>query len=130
MCHLRRRLRIFYFVEKLSSVLKIFKFLYFKQCHDLPNLWRHAEYEYMGQGVFLNILFESQLVWITTIWKIDRYKQGQKISGILWTIWWTGARFQVLFNLAICSNYLITNYVKIPVFHIFEKVNKGQLKSF
>ena len=38
------------------------------------------------------------------------------------------ATFQVLFNLAACSNYLITNYIKIPVFDLFEKVNKGQLK--
>ena len=29
MCHLRHILRTFYFVEKLCSVLKIFKFLYF-----------------------------------------------------------------------------------------------------
>ena len=28
-CHLSHRLRIFYFVEKLCFVLKIFKFLYF-----------------------------------------------------------------------------------------------------
>ena len=39
-----------------------------------------------------------------------------------------GANFQVLFNLATCSNYAITNYVKIPVFHLFEKVNKSYLK--
>ena len=31
----------FYFVEKLCSVFKIFKFLYFNRYHDLPNLWRH-----------------------------------------------------------------------------------------
>ena len=30
--------------------------------------------------------------------------------------------FQFLFNLATCSNYSITNYVKIPMFHVFEKV--------
>ena len=44
MSHLRHRLRIFYFAEKLCSVLKIFKFLYFSPCHDLPNLWLHDEY--------------------------------------------------------------------------------------
>ena len=33
------------------------------------------------------------------------------------------------FNLATCSNYSLTIYVKIPVFHAFEKVNKGQLKN-
>ena len=47
---------------------------------------------------------------------------------IFLTIWRTGARFQVIFNLATCPNYSITKYVKIPVFHFFEKVNKGQLK--
>ena len=48
--------------------------------------------------------------------------------------------FQVLLNLATCSNYSITNYVKIPVFFFVlfcfvlfffcfvEKMNKGQLK--
>ena len=29
---------------------------------------------------------------------------------------------------ATCPNYSITRYAKIPVFHFFEKVNKGQLK--
>ena len=38
------------------------------------------------------------------------------------------ARFQILFHLGACPNYSITNYVKIPVLHFFEKVNKGQLK--
>ena len=61
-------------------------------------------------------------------WPMDRYKKGQNFSGIFWTIWRTGAMFQVLFNIATCSNYSITNYVKITVFHFFEKVNKGHLK--
>ena len=39
-----------------------------------------------------------------------------------------GAKFQALFNLASCCNYSITNYVKIPVFHFYDKVNKGKLK--
>ena len=34
----------FYFVEKLCSILKIFKFFYFKPSHNLTNLWRHDEY--------------------------------------------------------------------------------------
>ena len=33
-----------------------------------------------------------------------------------------------LFALLTCSNYSITNYVEIPVFHFFEKVNQGHLK--
>ena len=38
------------------------------------------------------------------------------------------AKFQSLFNLAICINYSITNYDSIPMFYYFEKVNKGHLK--
>ena len=53
---------------------------------------------------------------------IDCYNQRQTFSGTLWRIWSTGAKFQVLFNLATCSNYSITKYVKI---HFFEKMNKG-----
>ena len=30
--------------------------------HDLPNLCRHDEYYYMGQGAFSNISFEPQLI--------------------------------------------------------------------
>ena len=33
-----------YFVEKLYFVLKIFKFLHFKQSRDLPNLWHLDKY--------------------------------------------------------------------------------------
>ena len=61
-------------------------------------------------------------------WPTDRYKLGQCFSGIFWTIWRTRAKFQVLLNLATYSNYSITSYVKISVFHFFEKVKKGQLK--
>ena len=50
------------------------------------------------------------------------------ISGIFWTISRTGAKFQVLFNLETCSSYSVTNYVKIPVCHFLEKVNKGHVK--
>ena len=43
-------------------------------------------------------------------------------------IWRAGIKFSVLFNLATCTPYSITSYVKIPVFHFFDKVNKGQFK--
>ena len=61
-------------------------------------------------------------------WSIDRYKQRQYFSEIFLTIWRIGATFQALFNLAICSNYSITNYVKFPEFIFFEKVNKGEVE--
>ena len=46
-------------------------------------------------------------------------------------MWTAGARFQVLFNLATCSNQLLDNKLcqdssKYSIF--YEKVNKGQLK--
>ena len=40
-------------------------------------------------------------------WSIDRYKQRQYLSEIFWMIWRTWAKFQAVFNLANCSNYLI-----------------------
>ena len=61
-------------------------------------------------------------------WPIDRYKWGQCISEIFWTIWRTENKFQALFSIATCSNYSITNYVKFTMFHFFERVNKGELK--
>ena len=33
----KAQVKPFYFVERLCSVLKIFKFLYFYTSHDLPN---------------------------------------------------------------------------------------------
>ena len=66
--------------------------------------------------------------WSHQNWPVDRYKQGQQFSVTFWTIWETGARFQVPFNLATYPNYSITKYAKIPLFHFFEKVNKGRLK--
>ena len=67
--------------------------------------------------------------WLThQTWPIDRYKQAQYFSQISWAIWKTGAKFQAPFNLATCTNYSVTNYVKFPVFHFFERVNKGEFK--
>ena len=57
-----KQAKIFFFVEKLRSVLKIFKFLYFSPSYDLENLWRHDEYYYIRQGAFLNISFEPKLI--------------------------------------------------------------------
>ena len=61
-------------------------------------------------------------------WSVDRCKQGQYFCENFWTIWRTGAKFHTFFNLATSSIYSVTNYVKIPVVHFFEKVNKGLLK--
>ena len=80
----------------------------------------------MRQGVFLNVSVEPQLIKSLNLANYT-YKQWQKIFRNPLNNWRTGAKFQVLFNLATCSNYS-TNYVKIPVFDFFEKVNKEHLK--
>ena len=86
--------------------------------------------------VMANIIMDRVHFWIYLLnhnslthqtWLIDRYKQGQYFSENFWTIWRTGAKFQALFNIAICSSYSITNYVKFSVF-FFDRVNKGELK--
>ena len=82
----------------------------------------------MRQGAFLNIYLLNNNSWSHQTWPINRHKQRQYFSVVFWTIWRTGARFQVFFHLQTCPNYSITNYVKIPVLDSFEKVNKGQLK--
>ena len=53
-------------------------------------------------------------------WSIDRCKQGQYFSKIFWATQRTGAKFQALFNLATCSNYSRTNYVKFSVLHFLK----------
>ena len=62
-------------------------------------------------------------------WPIDRYKQGQWFSGIFWRIWRTGTKFQVHFYLATYSNYSITNYVKISVFHFYGTFKTSTIKN-
>ena len=78
----------------------------------------------------LNMSVEPQLINPPNLvtHQTDRYKQGKCFFEIFSTIWRTGATFQTLWNLATCSNYSITNYVKFPVFHFFERMNKVELR--
>ena len=62
-------------------------------------------------------------------WPTDRHKQGQYFSEIYLKIWRSGAKFQALFNLATCSNYSTTDYIKFPVFHFLQRVNKEELSQ-
>ena len=41
----------------------------------------------------------------------------------------TGTKFQALFSLATCTSYSIISYIKISMFHFFEKAIKGRLKT-
>ena len=128
MCHLNHRLRIFLSCRKIilrSQDIQDFLFLtipWFTK--SVTSRWVHETWDKLHFWIYLL----SHKSWSHQTWSVDRYKPGQKCLVIFWTIWETGARFQVLFNLATCPNYSIPKYAKIPVFHIFEEVNKGQLK--
>ena len=65
---------------------------------------------------------------ITAIFSSLSIFTNSKFKFFVWTIWRTRTTFQALFNLATCSNYSITNYDRILVFHYFENVNKEHLK--
>ena len=127
MCYLRHRLRIFLFRRKImfcSQGIQVFVFL------AIP--WVSNELVMMSISTWGRVYFWinhlNHNLWTHQTWSIDRCKQGQYFPEIFWMTWRTGTKFQALFNLATCSNYLITNYVKIPVFHFFERVDKGELK--
>ena len=126
MCYPRHRLRILLFRRKFVLLSRYSGFCIFNHpiiyqiCDVMMSI---STWDKMHFWIYL--LNHNSLSHQT--WQIDRYEQGQQLPGIFWTIWRTGARFQVLFNLATCSNYSITNYVKIPVSHFFENMN-NQLK--
>ena len=128
MCHLRYRLRIFLFHGKVMFRSRdILSFCIFNH----PMIYQICD-------VILSISTWDRLhFWIYLLnhhslthqtWSIDRHKQGQYFPEIFWRILRTGAKFQALFNLVICSKYSITNYIKFSVYQIFEKVNEGELK--
>ena len=128
MYHLRHRLRIFFVSSK--------SYVPFSRCSSFC-IFNHPMI-YQICDVMMNIsTWDRGHFWIYCLnhhslthqtCSIDRYNQGLYFSEIFWTIWRTGAELQALFDLATCSNYSITNYVKFPVFHFFKRVNNGELK--
>ena len=128
MCHQMHRWRIFLFRRKAmfrSQDIQVFRILTiplnYQICDVMMNISTWSKVHF-----WIDLLNHTSFSHQT--WPIDRYKHGQKFSGIFWTTWRSGAKFQVLFILATCSNYSITKYVKIPLFRFFEKLNKKQLK--
>ena len=125
MYHLKHKLRIFRSQDILYlKILLSFCIFNHRMIYQISDVTMSIS---AWDEVHFWIYLERQIISHQT-WPVDRYKQGQKFSVIFGTIWETGTRFQVLFNLATCPNYSITKYAKIPVFHFFEKVNKTQLK--
>ena len=129
MFQLRQRLRIFLFCRKVmlrSQDIQVFVFLNILWFFKSVMSWWVLVHE--TRCIFLIYLLNHNSLTYQT-WSFDRYKQGQYFSKIVWKISRTGAKFQALFNLATCSNYSITNYVKFAVIGFFESANNGELKK-
>ena len=127
MCYLRHRLRIFSFHRKVmfrSRDIQVFVYLTVSWFTKSVTSWWVLSHDRVHSWTYL--LNHNSLTRQT--WLIDRYKQGQYLFEIFWTIWGTWAKFQALFKLATYSNYSVTNYVKFTVFHFLENVNERELK--
>ena len=119
MCHLRDKLRIFSFHRKVmffSEDIQVFVFLTIRWFTKSVTSWWVLVH---ATGCIFEYIFNHNSLSHQTR-SIDRYKQGQYFSETSWIIWRTEAKFQALFNLATCSNYLITNYVMFPAFHFLK----------
>ena len=123
MCQLRYRLKMFLVFGKVMfryQDIEIFVFLTIPWFIKSVTSWWVLGHETVHFWIYL--LKHKSLTHQTLA--ADRYMQGQQISGIFWTIWWLGINFR---SFSTCSNYSITDYLKIPVFYFFKKV-KGTFK--
>ena len=121
MCHLMHRLRTFLFHRKvlfLSWDIKVFVFLTSPWFTKSVMSWWVLVHETGYIHFWVYLLNQNSLTYETL--SFYRYKEGQYISEIFWTIWRTWAKFHALFNLPACSNYSITNYVTIPLLHFLK----------
>ena len=127
MCRVRYRLRNFLFRRKVVWFSRYSSLCIFSH----PKTYQICDVM-MGIAAWDKVHFWIYLLNHKSLrhhtWPTDRYKQGQQFLGTFRTMWRTGPKFQALFSLRSCSSYLITNYVKIPLFHFFEKKNKSYLK--
>ena len=127
MCHLRHMLRIFSFRRKVmfhSQDISFFNHHMFYQICDVMmslNTWNRLHF-------LIHLLNQNSLSHQT--WPIDRYKQG---TNFFLTIWRTGAKFKVLFNLAACFSYSVPylyKFLRVVIFalsrqkiHLREKIS-------
>ena len=129
MCHLKAQIKNFFISKKNYVPLSRYSSFYI---FNHPLIYQISDVT-MSISTWDKVHFWIYLLnhksWSHQTWPVDRYKQGKNFSVIFSTIWETGDRFQVLFNLVTCPNYSITTYAKIPVFHFLEKMNKRQLKT-
>ena len=111
-----------------EAQFKIFKSLYFL---SIPWFTKSVTSWWVSiheTGCIFAYIFWTTTHQVNKLGQLIDINTGKKFSGIFWTIWRSGAKFQIFFDLATCSNYSITSYVKITVFQFFEKVNKDSYK--
>ena len=110
----------FLFCREVMSVLKIFSFLHFNHlmiyqiCDVMKSIstWDKVHF----RKYFLSHSWLSHQTWSIDISPGNNFQKSFEQFG------------GVAFNLTTCSNYWMATYIKIPMFHIFAKVNKGHLK--
>ena len=120
------RLRIFLFRRKVmfhSQDIQVFLALAVPWFTKSVTSWSVLGHE---TNCIFEYIFWPTIHQITKLGQLVDINICIKFSGIFWTICRTGASFQVFFNLATCSNYSITNYVNIPVFHFILFLRKGE----
>ena len=146
MCDLRHRLTIFHSVKQTWDWVHFWVYLlyhnslcqltdiiqgnnvqeFFKQLERLglsfntPTCSNYSIINYVKIPLFhLHLLSHSSLSHQTC--PIDSISQGNNFQKFFKQFKGLGLSY----NIATCSKYLIINYVKIPLFHFFQKVNRG-----
>ena len=120
-CHLRHRLRIFLFCRKVmlhSQDIQFFIFLTIAWFTESVTSWWVLVYP---QLIYPPNFVNSYSLFTNQTWSIDRYISKGNIFPESFK------QFGGM-DLATWSNYSMTNYVKFPVFHFFERMNKVELK--
>ena len=116
----------FYYLENLCSALKILKILYFQPSQDLPvTSWWVLVQE---TGCNFEYIFWTTTHKATKLGQLTDICKGNNCQESFEQFGGLELSSSSRSNSAICYNYSITNYVKIPVVHFLENVNKVQLK--
>ena len=102
--------------------------LFYVVTRQLPTFIGKKHYD-VGKKLPLSVLHDTQILYFNPlILRLEHLSLVENTEARSFPKPQTG-NLQILFNLATYSNYSITNYVKIPVFHFIEKVNKGHLRT-
>ena len=126
--NLRHRLRIFLFHRKVmfhSQDIQVFVFLTISWFAKSVTSWWVLVLE---TGYIFEYIFRTTTHCITKLGQLIYISKGNNFQESFGQFGGLGLSPRPFFNLATCSNYSITNYVKITVFHFFEKVNKWHFK--